>query len=165
VVIIGLVGVSLVGVAYFVKRTMDNIVNVQKDENGNTQVTVPVPGGGNVKINDNTAVTEEQLGVPIYPGAVQTKDGSVSISGTGAEKSGQFNVASFTTDDDIDEVVTFYREKIGEGAQTLDTRQDGKRSVVFNTQREQGWRMVTVQEDDEGKTKITIASIQGPTAQ
>jgi hypothetical protein len=163
VVIIALVGVSVIGVVYFVRRTVNDIVKVEDGKDGRPEVSINVPGGGQIKAG--TEVTEEQLGVPIYPGAVQAKDGgSVSISGTEAGKSGWFGVANFTTDDEIDEVVTFYRDKIGEGAQIADTQQDSKRTVVFNTQREQGWRMVSVQEDDEGKTKITIASIQGRTA-
>jgi hypothetical protein len=163
-VIVALVGVSAIGVFYFVRRTVNNIVKVQEGEGGRPEVSINVPGGGQIKAGSD--VTEEQLGVPIYPGAVQTKDGgSVSISGTEAGKSGWFGVAGFTTDDEVDDVVAFYRDKIGEGAQIADTEQDGKRSVVFNTQREQGWRMVSVQEDDEGKTKITIASAQGRSAQ
>jgi hypothetical protein len=164
-VVVALVVGSAIGVFYLVRRAVDKIPTVQRGENGDTEVSIPVPGG-NAKISANSTITEEQLGVPIYPGAVQTKDGgSVSISGTEAGKSGWLGVANFTTDDEIDEVVTFYREKIGAGAQIADTQQDDKRTVVFNTQREQGWRMVSVQVDDEGKTKITIASIQGRTAQ
>ena len=164
VVIVTLVGVSVIGVVYVVRRAAKDIVKVEDGQNGRPEVSINVPGGPQIKAG--AEVTEEQLGVPIYPGAVPTKDGgSVSISAREAGKSGWLGVANFTTDDEIDEVVAFYREKIGEGAQTVDTEQDGKRSVVFNTQREQGWRMVSVQEGDEGKTKITIASVQGRTAQ
>ncbi|MBX3279383.1 MAG: zinc ribbon domain-containing protein [Acidobacteria bacterium] len=160
-VIVVLAGVSIIGAFYVVKRSVESIVSVQEGEGGQSEVSINVPGGG-VRVAAGSNVTEEQLGVPIYPGSVPGKDsGSLSIQGRGATGRGWFGVATFTTDDDMDDVVDFYTARLGNDGPTLDSRQDGKRTVVFNAKTEQGGRIVTIQEEEPGATKITIVSMQG----
>jgi len=97
-VILLLVGVVSVGAFIAIRRAVHNVVRVEKDANGNEGVSISAPGGS-VRIGQNTAVTEAELGVPIYPGATQSKDGSVTISGSGGGKSGFVGVATFKTSD------------------------------------------------------------------
>ncbi|MEP7272523.1 MAG: zinc ribbon domain-containing protein [Acidobacteriota bacterium] len=165
VVILFLIGGSVAAVTFMVRRAVNNIVQVSEDKDGKTETVLNIPGG--TRISAGGGVTEEQLGVPIYPGATAVKDGgSMSISGGNSQGQGWFGVATFGTNDAMDEVVAFYREKLGEDASTVESTQDGKRSAMFTLQSPKGYRMVTIAEDDgDEKTKIVIASVTGKSAQ
>ncbi len=148
---------SVAAVTFMIRRAVNNIVTVEEGANGQPRVELNVPGAG--KISVNSGINEAQLGVPIYPGATPDKDGSgtVSVSNQIPGQSGWFGAATFTTDDTVDEVAEFYRDTLGEKASTVDSASEGKRQVIFTLQTEQGFRMVTIGEED-GKTKLVIAS-------
>jgi hypothetical protein len=65
----------------------------------------------------------------------------------------------------MDEVVTFYKEKLGDQAKTLDSTADGTRTVVFTLETDKGWRMVTISNEESKVTKIAIASAGGKSNQ
>ncbi len=160
-VLLVLIGGTAVVVTYVVRRAVNNIVQVSDGKDGQPETVLNIPGGP--RISAGGGVTEEQLGVPIYPGATALKDGgSVSISGSTAEGQGWIGAATFETDDALDEVVSFYREKLGEDASKIESTQDGKRTAMFTLQSPKGWRMVTIgEEDGQAKTKIAITGISG----
>ncbi len=165
-VLLVLIGGAVATATFMLRRAVGNMVQVSEGTDGKPSVVLDIPGVP--KISAGTGVTEEELGVPIYPGAEAQKDGtsSVSISGGSAETRGWIGVAVFVTEDGMDEVVAFYREKLSKGVRTVETTNDGKRSAVFQVQAPQGWRMVTVEEDGaEATTKIVIASVTGKSAQ
>ena len=160
-VILLLVGVVSVGAFFAIRRAVHNVVQVERDGSGNDSVAIRAPGGS-VRIAQNSAVTEEELGVPIYPGATASKDGSVSISGTGGGKSGFVGVATFKTGDSVDTVADFYRERLPKDTNIVDSTKFGNRSVVFNAKTDGGGRVVTVSATDESTTQITIVNAKGP---
>ena len=160
-VLLFLIGGSVIGLTLFLRSKLANIVTVKDGQGGQSEVAINAPGG-QIKVTAGSGVTAEQLGVPIYPGAVVGKDGgSVTLSGGGAQGHGWFGASVFRTDDDMDEVVAFYKEKLGNQAKTLDSTADGTRTVVFTLETDKGWRMVTISNEDAKVTKIAIASAGG----
>jgi len=68
---------------------------------------------GNYTVSEQ-APTEEQLGVPIYPGA-QLVPGSGGVTTSGGSEGDVTNVgAIYETDDGLDEVVAWYTGKLGQ---------------------------------------------------
>jgi len=92
-------------------------VQVDKSHDGESdQVKVSTPFGG-VSVNKNQ-ISPAELGLPAYPGAVLQgdKDGDKSAKvdlGFGSWKL-KVRVASYTTSDSRDQVLTFYRKALGE---------------------------------------------------
>ena len=161
VVLLFLIGGTVVGLTFFLRSKLANIVSVKEGQGGQSEVAINAPGG-QIKVTAGSAVTEEQLGVPIYPGATVGSDGgSVTFAGEGAKGHGWFGASVFRTQDDMDEVVTFYKEKLGDQAKTLDSTADGTRTVVFTLETDKGWRMVTISNEEAKVTKIAIASAGG----
>lgn len=162
-VLLVLIGGTVAGVTYVLRRTVSNIVKVNEGKDGQPNVVLDIPGVP--KVSAGGTVTEEQLGVPIYPGAEPERDGSGSVS-VGGGSAGWLGVAAYRTNDPVDEVVAFYREKLGSDVTVAEQSTSGKKSAVFQLESPKGWRMVTIAEDDsENITKIVIASVSGNKAQ
>lgn len=155
-------GTVVVGTFLFIRSAVNQVVTVRDVEDGGKAVDLKLPGG-QVKIGTST-LTEEELGMPIYPGARMEKDGAVSISGGSENRSGWIGAATFITEDSIEDVAAFYSEKLGENVHRVDSAQDNRRTVLFNTQTEKGWRSVAIRDEGAGEVKITITSIQGTSA-
>ena len=152
--------VSMAGLVFFVKRAVHNNFSVKEGPNGQAEVSVNLPGG-KLNISSKGKLSEEQLGVPIYPGA-QAAEGSGSVSFSGSEeKSGSFSVATFTTEDDLDQVVTFYKDKLGSKVTAVESTDEEKHTAVLKVATEHALKTITIEEQDNGTTKITIASAVG----
>lgn len=95
------------------------------------------------------AATQE---VPPYPGSTPTEGGgNLSFGGMGGI-SGQ----EFVTDDPIDKVVAFYKDKLGSRI----TVQQSEGNAMFQLTSNRGLTTVTMTRDESaGKTKINIARI------
>ena len=156
-VLLVLIGGTVAVVGFMFRRAVSNIVQVNEGKDGQPNVVLDIPGVP--KISAGGTVSEEQLGVPLYPNAQQEKDGTTSVSMSGGTQ-GWLGVAAYRTNDPIQEVVAFYREKLGSDVEFAESSRDGKKSAVFQLQSAKGWRMVTVAEDEsESITKIVIASV------
>jgi hypothetical protein len=158
-VLLVLIGGTIAAVTFVFRRAVSNIVQVNEGKDGQPNVVLDIPGVP--KVTAGGIVTEEQLGVPIYPRAQPDKDGSSSVS-VGGGNVGWLGVATFRTTDAMDDVVAFYHEKLSSEVKVAETSNAGKRSAVFQLESPKGWRMVTIAEDDtENVTKIVIASATG----
>ena len=159
-VLLVLIGGTVVAVTYVFRRAVSNIVQVNEGKDGQPNVVVDIPGI--TRVSAGGTVTEEQLGVPIYPGAEPERDGTTSVSVSGG-KAGWLGVATYRTSDAMDDVIAFYRQKLGSEVSQAETSvSSGKRSAVFQLESPKGWRMVTIAEDEnETVTKIVIASVSG----
>jgi hypothetical protein len=104
--VLGVMVVGLLGVAgyYFVK-------SAHKDANGQTTLDSPF---GSIKTLPSDQITEQDLGIAIYPGAIPEKFGSIA-------KMSSITVLSahFRTTDSADKVIAFYKDKAGPGAQIM----------------------------------------------
>ncbi|MGA2536688.1 MAG: hypothetical protein ABSF53_11775 [Terracidiphilus sp.] len=115
---------------------------------GETTITTP---GGAFTSNPVKTYTADELGIDIYPGAQPSKGGLNMTLPTGSMVS-----ANFLTSDSKDQVVAFYKGKVGSNAATMDTA-DGayinwnkstKESVVVTVTQKAG--------QHDGKTQIVI---------
>ena len=156
-VILVLIGGTVAVATYVFRRAVSNIVQVNEGKDGQPNVVLDIPGVP--KISAGGTISEEQLGVPIYPGAQQEQEGTTSVSMSGSAE-GWLGVAAYKTKDPMDDVVSFYRDKLGSDVKIAEQSNDGKKSAIFQLQSPKGWRMVTVAEDEaESLTKIVIASV------
>ena len=140
---------SVIGAVYFIsQKASRTIAEIKK--NGIPNVS-----------NNAESVPDDQLGVPIYPGAKREN----TVSGSFGPMSGA--VVTFTTKDDVQEVATFYRDhfkgktnqQLNEISDSADA--DGEVSVVFQVNGEGGSRMITIAPHDRNPRRTEIVVIIG----
>ena len=120
--------------------------SVHVGNNGNVTLSTPE---GTLTAGSNVAVSEEQLGVAIYPGAMHQEGGLSVNTARGSTVS-----AVFSTSDPADKVVAFYKDKLGSGASVF---QSDKSAILSTTSADsKETLMVTVGPDNSGQTKISI---------
>jgi len=104
-------------------------LDVRNSERGGKSVSISTPGGS-FRVNAGH-VSEEQLGMPIYPGARRRrKESGATISiEVPSEKSVFVAAAEFETDDSLDQVAAFYRERLGVTA--IERHTEGKLEFVI----------------------------------
>lgn len=128
---------------------------VEVDERGG-KVTVRTPTGA-VTVGEAPRVTEAQLGIPLYPGATQL-EGGVSMEG---EKSGMHTYV-FKTDDSVQQVSDFYKQRIGDQADKLVISDEGSLITIKN-HAGSDYMIALGADDSDSKTVITITRIRkGP---
>lgn len=112
-VAIGVVGAGIVG--YGIYRVAHA---VHKAADG--QISFNTPKGA-FSANTSNTFTESDLGIAIYPGAAQAKGGlRMNIAGK------SMVTANFLTSDSKDQVIAFYKDKVGQNAQSIMTDNGGQ---------------------------------------
>ena len=113
-------------------------------------MTVDTPNGPVTAIS-NGSVTEADLGVPIYPGAVQAK-GTLRVN----SPTGPMVQAHYLTTDSKDQVVAFYTDKLGSSAVTTSSSQSA--FMTFSKSKQESVMLSIVQRPglSDGKTQIVI---------
>ena len=151
-VIVALTLISIIGAALFIRQAVKQ-VKINED-GGKTEVSI-----GGMKLSAENKVTEEQLGVPIYPGAkAAAGTGSFSFS-TNNGKSAFVGGATFTTEDSVEKVAEFYKDKLGNAAEVAQTISNNNHSVVLQAKTESGFKNIVISNDGSGATKIVISNI------
>jgi hypothetical protein len=151
-------------VSWRAARAIRDNISVKEGPGGKAEVSIKTPSG-QIKLNAKPEISEEKLGVPIYPGArAEEGSGSFSITGEG-EKGGTFGGASFTTTDSVDKVVEFYKGRLGNKVSAFDSTSGGKHTVVLNVSSQNTWKTITIEDEGTGVTKIAVASLSGNTPQ
>lgn len=134
-------------------KTSEGEVSV---EEGEGKVTYRSEEGEVTYESSEKVPTEEDLGAPIYPGSEYVEGSGSKVTGTSEGQKVSTAEAQFTTEDAIDKVISWYRDKLGA-------------PMYENTDpREASWMMssesylvtVSVSEEEE-KTTISIARISG----
>ena len=148
VVGIGVIGAGFVGYGVWrVAHAVKDTVHLNEKGQGGS---ITVPGAGSFSVG-NDGVSEAELGVPVYPGAVRGQGGMKMQSSKGSIIS-----AIYLTSDAPTDVVTFYRGKLGAGVEEAST---GQGSVLTSGEDSKNKVMVTVTKatgEDEGKTQILV---------
>jgi hypothetical protein len=155
-----LVFFTLLGIgacAFMAYRIKQNVNQVEKQ----AQAVLPRPAGTReVRVQPPTPpanpvappTTPIDFAVPAYPGGAT--DGAVQQMPMGT---GVVQVQRYTTDDSVDKVVSFYKEKFGPKAMV----QQSSSQAVVQLAGTNGVITVTITQDaGSGKTKINIASIK-----
>ncbi len=141
--------VSVIGAVFYVsKRASRAIAELKK--NGLPTVT-----------DRAESVPDDQLGVPIYPGAKREN----TVSGSFGPMSGA--VVTFSTKDDVEEVAAFYRahfkgtpnQQLNEISDSADAK--GESSVVFQVNGEGGSRLITISPHARNPRRTEIVVIIG----
>ena len=111
-------------------------------------------------------VTEEDLGVPIYPGAELDEEsaGTVSTETEGGEET--WSAAVLWTDDDISKVIDWYKDELKGKTGYTDTSMDleGEKVGMLSFQEGDASKSVIIaegEEGDPGKVQIVITSGTG----
>lgn len=138
---LGILGAMALGLGLWrLSRTVD------VDRSGGVTISTPT---GKVSVGAPQApVTEADLGVPLYPGAKQ-QEGALQI----ASEEGSMHTYVFKTSDSPQQVMAFYREKLGMEAASYVETPEGGMITSAKGKKEGFW--ITVGQD-EGETVITI---------
>ena len=108
-------------------------------------ITTPM---GNMTMGTQKEVSEAEVGVPLYPGAKQ-QEGALQITG----EEGSMHTYVFKTSDSPQQVMAFYRERLGtEAASYVETPEGG---MITSAKGKQEGFWITVGQD-EGETVITV---------
>lgn len=138
---LGILGAMALGLGLWrLSRTVD------VDRSGGVTISTPT---GKVSVGAPQApVTEADLGVPLYPGAKQ-QEGALQITG----EEGSMHTYVFKTSDSPQQVMAFYRERLGtEAASYVETPEGG---MITSAKGKQEGFWITVGQD-EGETVITV---------
>lgn len=162
-VIVVLIVLAIGGFMYVgwrASRAIRDNISVKEGPGGKAEVSIKTPGG-QIKLDTKSEISEEKLGVPIYPGAkAEEGSGSFSITGEG-EKGGTFGGASFTTTDSVDKVAEFYKSRLGNRVSAFDSTSEGKHTVVLHVSAQNVWKTITIEDEGAGVTKISVLNMSG----
>ncbi|MCX9158022.1 hypothetical protein OPU71_18000 [Niveibacterium sp. 24ML] len=125
--------------------------------NNGISATVTDANGKQQKIELNNAkISEQETGVPFYPGATQVEGASSRV--TTAE--GGAVTTTLSTADALEKVAAFYSpqiKKIGAGKQVLESSEGGTQTWMINSSNGNASETVMVQAKRNGEaTEITI---------
>jgi hypothetical protein len=144
IIALGIVGASIF--AFTIWR-VSRAIHV---EGNGDKVTLSTPGG-TFSANNAATYSASDLGIAIYPGATGAHGGSKIET-----PNGSVVTAIFVTTDSKDQVVSFYKSKLGNSAQIFDTANGAIMSMKSG---EHESVMVTVNANstqEPGKTQIAI---------
>ena len=149
-IIVGVfVGLGVLSVAALVFGAWRISKNIHVDR-ANGGVTITTPQGKITTQQAPTQVTEEEVGAPLYPGA-ETAEGSYKVSGGDGSMGAAY---SFKTNDSVQQVVAFYRDKFGPQATVMESPEG---AMIASKQSERESFVVNVARDaKDGRTTILI---------
>ena len=129
-----------------------------KTEEGKSAVKVETKEGTLTVRSGPQAVSEAELGVPIYPGAEVVQSGQLAKTTDSA--SGIAASYSLTTNDSFDKVASFYRSNLKDVQHAMDQTMGGQRMSLFMTGKEGDMRTIQVIASTAGgPTSIQITKV------
>jgi len=150
VVFLGLV--SAASCVYFVYRAKQKITQIEKQAQATFPVQTGTPGV-NTPAAPGQAPTQESAATVdpatlIYPGATPKEGASLALGG--------FQVQQYVTDDSVDKVLSYYKDKLGPKALVQQT----DKGALVQVGGQNGLFTITVARDAaSGKTQVGIARI------
>lgn len=143
IVAIGLL-IGMLGV--FAMWRVSRHIHVNSNGDG---VTLNTPGGSFSTGKSSKTLSEAEVGAPIYPGAA-AGEGGLNIK----TAAGSMSTTLFTTSDSPEQVLEFYKSKLGNEATVAESSSG---AVLTLGRHDNEGVMVTIsKEDSSGKTQITI---------
>ncbi len=144
---------------------------VENDKHGDSEnVKIATPFGGmTVKTNDMTV--QEELGLPLYPGAVLTRkkdknDGAADVNFSFGKFQLRVKAASYTTPDAPDKVAAFYRKALGRYGDVIECRNNSPVGTPTHTAEgltcsdDDQKNHIKVDQDISGKLELKAGSKQ-----
>lgn len=130
--------------------------------------TVKVEGeDGETVVTTSEKISEEDIGVPIYPDAQMDEDTAGSVSSKNAEGETTWSVAVMWTEDSVEDVVAWYRDKLSgkPGFTDMSAASGGEAMGMMMFQAgDNTLKTVTIGKntvDRPGTTSIAISSASG----
>ncbi len=129
-------------------------VNVQDQAGKQVSITTPV---GSLGVSQD--IDESRLGLPIYPGAHRTKNqdaANISLD-FGNQANLRVVAAEFETNDSLEKVKAFYKERLGSSVANL-VEKDSEGKIVFEVERGGVKRIVGLHAGG-GRTQIALVRV------
>lgn len=130
------------------------------DGSGRHEATIETPFGG-IHLRETAAFDARRMGVPVYPGAVRQRDrhklASVHLDFGDAHKDLSVVAAEYRTYDSVDKVAEFYRHQLPHWM--FSHEEHGGMQLELNAG---GYRKMIAIYDDDGETRIALASMGEP---
>jgi len=149
IVVAVFVGLGILGASIFA-FTVWRVAHAFHVDGSNGQVTVNTPGG-KITANQTDTYTAAELGTDIYPGAQGGHGGMKMDLPTGSMVTGVY-----VTGDSKDQVVAFYKDKLGSGASVYDTSNGALLTLNKGNQESVMVTVTANSSQDGGKTRISI---------
>ena len=140
-------GILCVALVMFGVWRISRAVHVSND--GSVKISTPQ---GTLTAGNSSGVSASDLGIDIYPGAARHEGGMQISTAKGSTVS-----AVFATDDSLDKVVSFYKDKMGQGISVI--QNDEGAILTLNSADNKSSVVVTISTDTnatDGHTKIAI---------
>lgn len=158
--VLALIVVVSVGAVWTGLRFLSSNVQIQTNDSGSgkKEVSIKTPFGG-LEVLKNPEVTEATVQLPIYPGSRPVKDDHSANVNIGLPNNDgvQIVAGKFETDDPIDKVVDFYKDRLGTQV-TKFTQKDSEGKTVFEIKEHENERVVALKSLDTG-TQIDLVRV------
>ena len=145
------IGLGLIGAGIFAFTIWRVSRAIHVEGNGSDgKMTLSTPGGS-ISADTSKTYSSSELGTDPYPGASKSKGGMKMDLPTGSMVS-----SVYTTSDSKDQVLAYYKDKLGSKASVIDT-QDG--AIITLAKDDKETVMVTINakpDQNDGKTQIAI---------
>jgi hypothetical protein len=156
ILVLGIMGImALVSTSLYVA---DHVRVTDRDSRGVTTVETPF---GSVRVRENERLNPEQLGMPIYPGAVREhnshKLASFHFDFGRHHKDFAVGAAAYRTSDSVERVTSFYRDKLPHWL--ISQKDNGRVELSFT---KGGYKRFVAICDDGDQTRIALASVGEP---
>ncbi|MBZ5592612.1 MAG: hypothetical protein LAP39_10285 [Acidobacteriia bacterium] len=156
-----LAALAVVGVFMAGMYLADNI-HVEKTKNAkgeSVQVETPI---GSMRVQQYQKLDPKLIGVPVYPGAVrEDRNGAASFDFSFDSAHKEFTVlaAEYSTNDSVDKVREFYHRELPHWI--ISTKRHGGVQMEYT---EDGYKRIVSIREQDGQTRIGLASIGEPAA-
>ncbi|HVP48221.1 MAG TPA: hypothetical protein VMT32_16625 [Bryobacteraceae bacterium] len=153
---LAVVGVFMAGM-YFAEN-----IHVEKGKNskGETvQVETPI---GTMRVQHYQRLDPKVIGVPVYPGAVRRDDNgaaSIDFSFDSAHKEFTILAAEYSTNDSVERVREFYHRELPHWM--ISEKRHGGVQMEYT---EEGYKRIVSIREQDGQTRIGLASVGEPAA-
>jgi len=154
--VLGVLGlITLVSTGVYVA---DQISVSERDALGQTTVETPF---GSIRVRESDHISPEALGVPVYPGAVRDHDcrklASFHLDFGHTHAAFAVAAATYRTSDSVERVTSYYRDRLPHWL--ISQKENGGVELSFTRH---GYRRLVAICDDNGETRIALASMGEP---
>jgi hypothetical protein len=145
--------VSAASCVYFVYRAKQKMTQIEKQAQATFPMQTGTQGVNNQPVAPSKAPSQESATTIdpanlIYPGATAKEGASMALGG--------FQVKQYLTDDSVDKVLGYYKDKLGPKALVQQTNNQ----VLIQIGGQNGLSTITIGRDEaSGKTQVSIARI------
>ena len=144
------------------KRTYhapDGSVTVETSGDRKQRIEVRTEEGKATVVTEKRKITEEELGIPVYPGALAEMSGQ--YEGAQGDEIHQMQQHMLTTPDDFDKVVDFYKSKLKDVQGSFTQTIGDDRMSMFTAKSTRGGdvRVQIITDSEEKVTRILVIDV------